>query len=150
MSKKIAAILCVLCIAALLAVPALCAAATTEAKADAAAGDTVAASAEDAASIDSAAKGDAGESTEDKDAEKEQPVGLVIGMGVGVVFFGLVCIVILCKIMSAIIRAVEKKLPEKESAAPQSAIAAPSSSELSPEKRREIIAAVSAVIALMA
>ena len=80
---------------------------------------------------------------------RDQPIALVIGMGIGVVFFGLICIVLLSMIMSAIVRAVEKKLPEKapEAASPQTAPAASASPELSPEKRREVIAAVSAVIA---
>ena len=79
---------------------------------------------------------------------KDQPIGLVIGMGVGVVFFGLICIVILSMIMSAIVRATDKKSADDTPASKtQSAPASPAASELSPEKRREVIAAVSAVIA---
>ena len=76
---------------------------------------------------------------------KDQPIALVIGMGLGVVFFGLICIVVLSMIMSAIVRAVEKKTAKDAPEAPQTA--APAAVDLSPEKRREIIAAVSAVIA---
>lgn len=67
---------------------------------------------------------------------------LVVAMGVGTVFFGLVCIVLLCLIMSAICRAAEKK-PEK-SVAPATAATA----SVQPiENRQEIIAAVSAAVA---
>lgn len=66
----------------------------------------------------------------------------VVAMGVGTVFFGLVCIVLLCLIMSAICRAAEKK-PEK-SVAP----AAATTASVQPiENRQEIIAAVSAAVA---
>lgn len=80
-------------------------------------------------------------------AAKEQPIGLVIAMGLGVVFFGLICIVLLSMIMSAIVRAVEKKVGNKDGAKSAPVSAAPAASELSPEKRRELIAAVSAVVA---
>ena len=91
------------------------------------------------------------ESAADEAAEsvtsKEQPIGLVIGMGLGVVFFGLICIVLLSTVMSAIIRAAEKKLKKDEASAPAVTAAAVAADDLSPEKRREVIAAVSAVIA---
>lgn len=62
----------------------------------------------------------------------------IVGMGVGTVFLGLVCIVLLCLIMSAICRAAERK--------PDTA-AAPASAEKPIENRQEIIAAVSAALA---
>lgn len=66
----------------------------------------------------------------------------VVCMGIGVVFFGLICIVILLKIMSAICNAGSKK--EIEASKP---IACPPAvSEVIPN-RQEIIAAVSAAIA---
>lgn len=67
----------------------------------------------------------------------------VVLMGLGVVFIGLVVIVILTSIMSAIIRAIEKnKKPEAAKAAPVMAAApAPIAN------RQEFIAAVSACIA---
>lgn len=77
--------------------------------------------------------------------QKEQPIPLVIGMGIGVVFFGLICIVILSLIMSAIVRATDKKSEAAQNAASPS-VPAPAV-VLSPEKRRELIAAISAVIA---
>ena len=74
----------------------------------------------------------------------DYPIILVILMGIGVVFFGLVCIILLCSLMSLIVRKIESKLPA-EAAAPKPAEKA--ADELSPEKRREVIAAISAVIA---
>ena len=119
MSRKIIALLLsalVLC--------ALCAFASiadgTNAAADSAEVKTVGAesgSAEDGAEVKTV--GAAATAVESRD----QPIGLVIGMGIGVVFFGLICIVILSMIMSAIVRAVEKKLPENGSA--QNAPSAP-------------------------
>lgn len=67
---------------------------------------------------------------------------LVVAMGVGTVFFGLVCIVLLCLIMSAICNAFERK--NDKSVAPATVV------PVSPqpiENREEIIAAVSAAIA---
>ena len=65
----------------------------------------------------------------------------VVGMGVGTVFLGLVCIVLLCLIMSAICRAAEKK-PDAPIAQPVSG-----SSAKQIENRQEIIAAGSAAVA---
>ena len=62
----------------------------------------------------------------------------VVGMGIGTVFLGLICIVLLCLIMSAICRAAERK-PENS--------AAPAVSAQPIENRQEIIAAVSAALA---
>ncbi len=66
----------------------------------------------------------------------------IVGMGVGTVFLGLICIVLLCLIMSAICRVAERK--PKTTAAP---VAAPASAENPIENRQEIIAAVSAALA---
>ena len=41
----------------------------------------------------------------------------IVGMGVGTVFLGLLCIVLLCLIMSAICRAFEKKPKTAEASA---------------------------------
>lgn len=62
-------------------------------------------------------------------------------MGIGTVFVGLVCIVIICAIMSAIVRAFSKK----EEAKPE-VITQPVKTATIPNKQ-EFIAAVSAVIA---
>ena len=62
-------------------------------------------------------------------------------LGIGVVFAGLICIIILCKITSAICMAAQKdKKPLVQETAPATAPAVI-------ENRQEIIAAVSAVIA---
>ena len=67
----------------------------------------------------------------------------VVVMGVGIVFIGLVCIVVLCSCMSAIIRAVEKNKP---AAAPVKTVTnAPKSNVIA--NRGEFIAAVSTAIA---
>lgn len=68
---------------------------------------------------------------------------MVVVMGVGVVFLGLVLIIVLCKIMGSFFvgaTATETKAPEVKSApvAPQAAVI---------ENRQEIIAAVTAVCA---
>ena len=66
----------------------------------------------------------------------------IVGMGVGTVFLGLVCIVLLCLIMSAICRVAERK-PDTSAAT----AAAPVAAEKPIENRQEIIAAVSAALA---
>ena len=64
-------------------------------------------------------------------------------MGLGTVFVGLICIIIVCKIVSGIIRLSEKKAPAKETA---EATPVPAASAEIPDKQR-LIAAVSAAIA---
>lgn len=66
----------------------------------------------------------------------------VVVMGISVVFIGLICIVILCKILSAICNIGQKKT-ETETASAQPIAAAPQIIE----NRQEIIAAVSAAVA---
>ncbi len=64
----------------------------------------------------------------------------VVALGIGVVFVGLICIVLLCKIVSAFCMLAEKK--EKAPAVmPAAATAEPI------QNRQEIIAAVSACVA---
>jgi len=67
----------------------------------------------------------------------------VLCLGVGTVFFGLICIIFICKIMSAVLAGLSKK-PEAQPAAP--AVAAPAAPAAIPN-RQEFIAAVSAAIA---
>ena len=64
-------------------------------------------------------------------------------MGVGTVFVGLICIIIVCKIVSGIIRIGEKPKAKK------AAMTAPATNTASDEivDKQRIIAAVSAVIA---
>lgn len=68
----------------------------------------------------------------------------VVGMGIGIVFIGLICIVILSKILSAVCM-----LSEKKEAIPKQNIvpAAVTAVDQKIENREEIIAAVSAVVA---
>ena len=65
----------------------------------------------------------------------------VVGMGIGIVFLGLICIVILCKILSFFCNIGKKAEVEKETKIPQ--VSVPQVIE----NRQEIIAAVSAAIA---
>ena len=64
----------------------------------------------------------------------------IVAMGIGTVFVGLICIVILCEILGAICCAAEKNVHTEETAP---AAEAPKVIE----NRQEIIAAVSAVLA---
>lgn len=69
---------------------------------------------------------------------------LVVVLGVGIVFIGLVCIVILCKIMSAVCMLAEKKNNSEKVV--DTALA--TANTVKPiENRQELIAAVSAVLA---
>ena len=74
--------------------------------------------------------------------------GLVIGMGLGVVFFGLICIIILITIMGKVINLFVKDepAPVKAMPLPQAPKAASASSGEIPN-RAEFVAAVSAAIA---
>ena len=70
-------------------------------------------------------------------------------MGMGIVFVGLICIILICMAASAIIRAMESGSKTEAISQYAGAAAAPAApaSELTPEKRREMIAAVSAAFA---
>lgn len=77
---------------------------------------------------------------------KDPGMGLVIGMGLGTVFVGLICIIAICYLMGFIINAIEKSKPETVStAAPAAPAESPSSAPI--ENKGELIAVVSAVIA---
>ena len=67
----------------------------------------------------------------------------VILMGMGTVFFGLICLILLTYIMGAVVRAVKKETPAP--AAPAAA-AAPAPAEVIPN-RQAMVAAISAAIA---
>ena len=73
-------------------------------------------------------------------AEQSVPNGLVVAMGIGTVFIGLVAIVIICKIMSVI-------LAPKTSNVEEVKTAPVTNDNAVIENRQEIIAAVAAVIA---
>ena len=70
---------------------------------------------------------------------------LVVALGVGIVFIGLICIIILCKIMSAVCMISQKD----ESSKPATSSATPVAPAVTQpiQNRQEIIAAVSAVLA---
>lgn len=67
------------------------------------------------------------------------PNWLVVVMGIGTVFVGLICIIIICKIMSLFFVNKKAKAPEVKAEAPAKPQVI--------ENRQEIIAAVTAVIA---
>lgn len=73
------------------------------------------------------------------------PDSFVVVMGMVTVFIGLICIVLLCKILGAICSIAEKK-PDSQAAAPVTAPAA-AGVQTAAENRQEIIAAVSAALA---
>ena len=70
----------------------------------------------------------------------------VLVLGVGTVFVGLICIIVLCKLMSTICAKFNKKPVQPTVAVPAAAPVAPVAATNIPN-RREFIAAVSAVIA---
>ncbi len=75
----------------------------------------------------------------------EPSLPLVVGLGLGMVFFGLICIIALCYILGAIIRAFESRRPAPAAAQPTEQ-AAPAQTE-SITKNGALIAAISAAIA---
>ena len=75
----------------------------------------------------------------------EPSLPLVVGLGLGMVFFGLICIIALCYILGAIIRAFDSRRPAPAAAQPTEQ-AAPAQSE-SIAKNGALIAAISAAIA---
>lgn len=72
-------------------------------------------------------------------------LGVVITMGLGIVFVGLISIVFLCMIMSVIVRKVDKK--EATSAPTVSAPAPVAAQPTVIANRSELVAAISAVVA---
>lgn len=72
----------------------------------------------------------------------EYTTGFVVAMGLGVVFIGLVCIIIVCKIVSAVCNFTVKDKAEEKTVVTSKAVT------VQPiEKRQELIAAVSAALA---
>ena len=67
------------------------------------------------------------------------PNWLVVVMGIGTVFVGLICIIIICSIVGSFFKNKEAKAPEVKAEAPAKPQVI--------ENRQEIIAAVTAVIA---
>ena len=71
----------------------------------------------------------------------------VVLMGMGTVFFGLVCIIALSTIMSAICKRLDKKDTAATAPAPAETIAAPVVQNAPIQNRQAMIAAISAAIA---
>ena len=74
----------------------------------------------------------------------EYNIGVVILLGMGIVFAGLICIVILCVMMGKVVRLLEKK--EAPAAAPV-AVAAPVAAPAAIPNRTELVAAISCCLA---
>jgi len=71
----------------------------------------------------------------------------VVLMGLGTVFFGLVCIIILCNVMSKVCALIDGKAAATPSAAPAEVHAAPTVQAAPVQNRQAMIAAISAAIA---
>ncbi len=73
----------------------------------------------------------------------EPSIPFVILMGIGIVFFGLVCIILLSMAMSAICRSLGDKTPAPAAAAP----AAPAAQAEAIPNRQAMIAAIAVAVA---
>ena len=77
--------------------------------------------------------------------------GVVVMMGMGIVFVGLICIVLLCSLMSKVVKILEKMNgSEPAPAAPvatPAAAPAPAAVQAPVENRQELVAAISAALA---
>ncbi len=71
----------------------------------------------------------------------EYNMGVVILLGMGIVFAGLICIVVLCIIMGAIVRLLQKK------EAPAAPAPAPAAVAEAIPNRQELVAAISCCLA---
>ncbi len=69
------------------------------------------------------------------------PNWFVVVMGIGTVFVGLICIILLCNLLGAVCKGLVKESPVKEAEAPVK------SSLPMPANKQEILAGVCAVIA---
>ncbi len=67
----------------------------------------------------------------------------VVVMGLVIVFVGLICIILLCYLMSYVVRQIDQKKPAAPAVADEPAAAAPQAIE----NRGELVAAISAAIA---
>lgn len=76
----------------------------------------------------------------------EPSLPLVVGLGLGMVFFGLICIIALCYVLGVIIRAFESRKPAPAAAPATEQAPAPAQTE-SIAKNGALIAAISAAIA---
>ncbi len=71
-------------------------------------------------------------------------VWFVCAMGVGTVFVGLICLIIVCKLLSVLVRGNDNK--QEQAAAPIVAPAAPAPQQPI-ENKQELLAAISAAVA---
>lgn len=74
-------------------------------------------------------------------------MGLVVGLGVGMVFVGLICLIVLVYLMGAIMKLV--KGDKDVAPAPAKTVSAPTPASATPEieNKQQFVAAVSAVLA---
>ena len=85
------------------------------------------------------------------DASSIPSGGLVVLMGMGIVFVGLICIVLLCSLMSKVVKILEK-MNESAPAPAAAPVAAPAAAPVAAvqapvENRQELVAAISAALA---
>ena len=85
------------------------------------------------------------------DASSIPSGGLVVLMGMGIVFVGLICIVLLCSLMSKVVKILEK-MNESAPAPAVASVAAPAAAPVAAvqapvENRQELVAAISAALA---
>lgn len=74
--------------------------------------------------------------------------GFVCLMGMGIVFFGLICMVVICKVMSFFVRKLEKsEAPVSPADMAHTPVAAQPSAVLPADEKRAILAGVCSVIA---
>lgn len=77
----------------------------------------------------------------------EPSLPLVVGLGLGMVFFGLICIIALCYVLGAVIRLFESRKPAPAASQPSEQASAPAAPAESIAKNGALIAAISAAIA---
>ena len=85
------------------------------------------------------------------DASSIPSGGIVVLMGMGIVFVGLICIVLLCSLMSKVVKILEK-MNESAPAPAAAPVAAPAVAPVAAvqapvENRQELVAAISAALA---
>lgn len=71
----------------------------------------------------------------------------VVGLGVGMVFFGLICLIAICYLLGFVMKSIGKKSLESVQAVKSDIPPSAERSPVSVENRQELIAAVSAAIA---
>ncbi len=75
-------------------------------------------------------------------------IPLVIGMGMGIVFAGLICLIIICYLMGKIVKIFENNSAPTEASAPAAPVAAAPAAAAAPiENRQELVAVIACAIA---